>query len=192
LPAAFPGWRLPLPKPVRREVRDIFGEVSVIETCEPEWPDDEDEPMDQKYQVVSSSGRYEDYLEGRIPRFVQSQSHWCGKGLTEVELEKLVKSAGVEGSFEFPLYAPPSSGAMLQETPPSLTARLASLEHRGMEALAQSWAAAMSMPEHTQSVTGVKLSDGWTTSEAMSLLEPIAALAREATGGKGMYLLVEA
>jgi hypothetical protein len=49
----------------------------------------------------------------------------------------------------------------------------------------------MSTPDYTHSVTGVKLSDGWTAGEALEVLGPIAALARQAARGQQMYLLVE-
>ena len=43
LPRNFPGWRLPLAIPVRRQLKNPFtGQTSTIETREPEWPDEED------------------------------------------------------------------------------------------------------------------------------------------------------
>jgi hypothetical protein len=50
----------------------------------------------------------------------------------------------------------------------------------------------MPTPEHTHSVTGVKLSGGWEASEAEAILKPIVALARRASAGQHLYLLTEA
>src|SRR5262245_29535313 len=53
LPRGFPGWRLPLQQPVRREFRNPFtGKVSIIETREPEWPDDADHEGNSGYGVA--------------------------------------------------------------------------------------------------------------------------------------------
>jgi hypothetical protein len=189
LPGGFPGWRLPLKQPVRRKFRDPFtGELSVVETREPEWPEAAGEELNRDYQVVAIEGRYEDYLERRLPSFVRACPHWAAKGLTEVELDPLLKAAGAEGSLEGAIYSPPSLGAVVQGLPPGFLAKLGSLDQK---AVARRWAAAMSTPEHTHSVSGAKLSDGWTTAEALEILQPIAVLAREATRGQRMYLLTE-
>jgi hypothetical protein len=147
LPGGFPGWRLPLAKPVRREVRNPFtGEVAVVETREPEWLEEASEEPEREYQVVTIAGRYEDYLEGRLPPFVRGCPHWAAKGLTEIELAPLLKAAGVAASMECAIYSPPSSGAVVQQFPQAFLARLSSLDQK---AVAQRWAAAMSSPEHT-------------------------------------------
>jgi len=190
LPGGFPGWRLPLAKPVRRKFRNPFtGEESVVETREPEWPDEAGDEPEREYQVVAIEGSYEDYLEGRLPPFVRSCPYWAAKGLTEVELDPLLKAAGVAGSMECALYSPASSGAVVQQFPAELLAKVGSLDQK---AVAKRWAAAMSTPEHTHSVTGVKLSDGWQASEAESILESLVALARRASAGHQLYLLTEA
>lgn len=190
LPGGFPGWRLPLAEPVRREFRNPFtGEVSVVETREPEWPEDASDEPERDYQAAVIQAGYEDYLEGRLRPFVRACPHWCAKGLTEVELEPLLQAAGVATSMEGALYAPPSSGAFVQQLPLEFLATLDSLD---LSEVASQWAAAMSTPEHTHSVTGVRLSDGWTAGEALELLRPIAALASRAGTGQRMYLLTEA
>ncbi len=194
LTSGFPGWLPPLPKPVKRQFKNPFtGETSTVETCEPEWPDAEDAQLtDTKYQVVSIEGNYEDYLEGRLPPFVQGQPHWAAKGLTEVELSPLAQAVDVEVTIEYPLYGPPSSGAVLLAIPSEMPANLASLDERGLNAAAAEWAATMSTPEYTHSVSGVKLNDGWTQSEAIQVFQPIVALARKASAGQRMYVLIEA
>ncbi len=114
----FPDWRLPLPQPVRRERRNPFtGELIIVESREPEWPGDSDLEPPRNYQVATIEGRYEDYLERRLPEFVRACAHWAAKGLTEATVGPLLKAASVDGSWEFAIYSPPSSDATLQELP---------------------------------------------------------------------------
>jgi hypothetical protein len=190
LPGGFPGWQIPLAKAVRREVRNPFtGKLSVVESREPEWPDHAGDETDLEARVVEIDGNYADYLEGRLPPFVRTCAHWAVKGLTEVELIPLVKAAGAAVTLECAMYSPPSSGAILQKLPSDFLAKLGSADQK---ALATKWAAAMSAPEHTHSVAGVKLSDGWTADEALETLQPLVTLAKKATPGQQMYLLTEA
>src|SRR5262249_13358383 len=101
LPGGFPGWRLPLAKPVRRQFRNqLTGEVSALGPGEPEWPEDAGEKLGREYRVATIEGLYEDYLEGRLPPFVRSCPHWAAKGLTVVELKPLFKATGVAASME--------------------------------------------------------------------------------------------
>jgi hypothetical protein len=186
----FPGWKPPLPAPVRREFRNPFTKQLVtIETCGPEWPAEEGADAMPQYRAVAIQGRYEDYLENRLPSFVRDKLHWAAKGLTEIELEPLLAVLGVSTKLRTPLYAPPSSGAALQEFPPEFISALCAGDQ---PQLAKRWAAEMSTPEHTHSVSGNKLSDGWTSEQASQILEPLAALARRATSLQRMYLLIEA
>jgi hypothetical protein len=73
-----------------------------------------------------------------------------------------------------------------------MLSELGTLAQRRLRAVAEKWAARMSAPEHTHSVSGEKLNDEWTSSDAMELLRPIVALAKKASGGEWMYLLIEA
>src|SRR5262249_28346600 len=151
----------------------LTGKVSVVETREPEWPEDVGEEPTRDYQVVKIEGSYEEYLEGRLPPYVRACPHWAAKGLTEVELGPLFEAAGVAGSPEDAIYSPPSPGAFVQQLPSEFLARLGSLDQMGVS---RRWAAAMSTPEHTHSASGVKLSDGWTTTEALEILQPLVTL----------------
>jgi hypothetical protein len=193
LVAGFQGWRLPLPKPVKHEVKNPFtGESITVETREPEWPENEGvDPIDREYRVVAIEGDYKDYLEGRLPPFVRRHPHWAAKGLTEIELTPLAQALGIAAKFECPLYGPPSSGAVLRELPSELPTKLASLDGNGLKAVATKWAATMSTREYTHSVTGVKLNDGWAPSEAMEILQPIVDLAQQTAIGQRVYLLIE-
>jgi hypothetical protein len=170
----FPGWSHPLPEPVRREFENPFtGTVSTMETREPEWPDDAFEAVPPKYQVVAISGSFEDYLENRLPPFVRAKPHWATKGLSEEELGLLAQAVDVEPNFESPLFAPPSSGATLRQLPPELLSQIARLDDRGLELFAEKCAVTMSPSE-------------------AKILRPIVELARRATDGQRMYLLIEA
>src|SRR3954467_11727380 len=97
----FPDWKLPLSEPVCRQVRNPFtGEMMMIETSAPEWPDMEElAPLKQKVTVVSVPGKYEDYLESRVPTIVREHPHWCTKNISEVELGALGEAAGILISF---------------------------------------------------------------------------------------------
>jgi hypothetical protein len=140
---------------------------------------------------VVGKGSYEDYLEGRLSPFVRSSPHWAAKGVTHVELGALAQAIGVNPKFECPLFAHPSAGASLLDLRVELISQLASLDEKALQAVSEKWAATMSTPEHTHSVTGVKLNDGWTPTDALAILLPIAALARQAGDGQRMYLLLE-
>lgn len=194
LATGFPGWLPPLPMPVKRQFCNPFtGMTTTVETREPEWTEGENFGMiDQEYSVVAAKGSYEDYLESRIPPFVQQQQpHWAAKGLTDVEMSSPAQSLRVEGRFERPLYSPPSLGAVLQEFPSEFVRKLGSLDQFVLPAVAEKWAEIMSTPDYTHSVSGEKLNDGWTLSEAMEVLQPLTDLARRGPGQR-MYLLIEA
>lgn len=193
LPGGFPGWCLPLPGPVWREVKNPFtGEVSRVESRAPLWPEDDDESFERDYVVVTGEGSYEDYLEGRLPEFVRAQPHFAAKNLTaEIELEELAQTLGATSEFKDALFSPPSFGAMLQQLPSDFVSKLAALDPRGLETIAGRWAAVMSTPDHTHTVSGKKISDGWNVSEAQEILEPIVSIARQISADQKMYLLVE-
>lgn len=79
--------------------------------------------------------------------------------------------------------------AVLREFPPEFVSKLIESDH---SEIARQWAAAMSTSEFTHSVTGAKLNDGWTRDQALQILIPIVAVARKASPGESMYLLIEA
>ena len=100
LSGGFPGWKLPLAAPVYRKFCNPFtGEESIVETREPDWPEEAASEIESEYQVASIAGRYEDYLESRLPPFVRSCPHWAAKNLTEVQLAPLFDAAGSTGSM---------------------------------------------------------------------------------------------
>ena len=190
LTSGFPGWKPPLPAPVRREYRHPFTKQLIsVETREPEWPAEEASGAMPQFRAVAIQGRYEDYLENRLPPFVRQQQHWAAKGLTDLELEPLLRAIGFGTDLDTPLYAPRSSGAVLREFPANFIPTLIKSDRLGV---ARQWAAEMSTPERTHSVSGNKLSNGWTTQQASQILDPLIALAQKADSGQRIYLLIEA
>jgi hypothetical protein len=187
--SGFPGWKLPLHKPVQREITDFFGEKRTIETREPLWGDvvtgEEPEP---EYGVVAIEGDYAAYLEARLPAFVRKAPHWCSKGLTNVEVDPLGELTDGKPALEEGLFAHPSRSAHLFVFRPSIVDGLL----KAPQQLAQKWAAQMSTPEYTHSVDGSKrLQDDWAVDDALSILRPLGELAKKATPGQRLYLLLE-
>jgi hypothetical protein len=190
LPGGFPGWRLPLAEPVRREVHDPFtGELLVVESRVPEWPEDAFEGTELNYQVVVIEGSYQDYLEDRLPPFVRSCPHWAAKGLTDIELAPLLEAVDLSASLEQPIYAPPPYVYTVQQLPAGFLSKLLSLDQ---QEVARKWASAMSTPEQTHSVSGNRLREDWTVGEALEFLRQLADLASKASAGQQMFLLIEA
>jgi hypothetical protein len=191
--AGFPGWKPPLPKPVRRQVKNFFTSETInIETREPDWAEDEEiELTERQYGVVAIEESYADYLEGRIPQVVHTNPHWCSKGLTEIELNPIGQALCIEPVLDYALYSPPSWGATLQQFHPELLSKIRDMNKKELKAVGKQWAAAMSTPEHTHSVSDAKLSDGWEPVYAISILEKLVEVAQQSTDEHGMYLLIE-
>src|SRR5436190_10616399 len=127
--SAFPSWKLPLPEPVKRDVVNPFTkETMTIETRCPEWPNEETvEESERQYVVISGQGRYEDYLEGRLPRCVRERPHACWKNLTQVELDPLGEAAGFAFAVDDALFCPPHRGDILLQFRHDLIAKLLTL-----------------------------------------------------------------
>jgi hypothetical protein len=68
---------------------------------------------------------------------------------------------------------------------------LLALDNRRVKAIGERWAAIMSTPDYTDSVSGDRLSNGWNVEDAIDIIEPIHRLAQQMSHGQGMYLLVE-
>ena len=184
----FPGWKLPTAEPRTRQIRNPFtGEVSTIETREPEW-DEDNEAQEFVPEVVLIEGNYENYLENRIPALVRSSPHWAAKGLTTVELDVLLECMAVNGSLKSALYAPPSSGALLVKFPADFPSALKTVD---LNTVARAWAEVMSSPDYTHSVDGEKLYDGWDHEDSFEILKSIASIARSAKDEERLFLLIE-
>jgi hypothetical protein len=194
LSAGFPGWKSPLAEPVTRTFMNPFFKTEVtVTTREPEWPESE-AFVPPEYGVVAIQGDYGDYLESRIPAFVRSQHHWCGKGLTSVELDPLIAAAmdSEDAKLEPALFAHPSWSSALDEFPGAFVARLQEANEFAVRQLAQKWAKAMSDPQHTHSVNGDRLEPDWTMDEALRPLQSLVRLAKMRSDDERMYLLTEA
>lgn len=193
--SGFPDWKRPLEQPQKRIVHNPFTSAQMtIETREPEWEDvDSGDFQFPEMQVVTNQGDYGEYLEQRIPPFVRSRPHWCSKSLSSVELEPLVAvvTAVEEPRLEVPLYAHPSLSSMLEQFPLEFVAMIKQFSSGELEKIARVWAETMSSPDFTNSVSGEKLSEGWTVAEATCILTPIVDLARSATGDQRLYVLNE-
>jgi hypothetical protein len=187
--SGFPGWKLPLEKPARREVTDFFGEKRTIETREPLWEDEEaGEEPEPEYGVVAMEGDYAAYLEARLPAFVRRAPHWCSKGLTNVEVDPLGVLTDGKPALVEALFAHPSRNAHLLMFRESIVEQMLT----SPQELARKWAARMSTPEYTHSADGSRrLQDDWTVDDALSILGPLAERAKKARAGQRLYLLLE-
>jgi hypothetical protein len=195
LPAGFCGWKPPLNEPRQRTFLNPYTQEEVTAvTDEPDWPDDSDEFDDPPhYEVVEIHGDYHTYLDQRIPPFVAARPHWCTKGLTDLELEALLAAiTGTSNPFPNALYAPPSLSSVLLRLPDALIVELRGADEGRLLELARTWATAMSQPEHTHSVSGHRLNDGWSVDDALLPLQKLAELVKSQRHGESLYLLVEA
>jgi hypothetical protein len=187
----FPGWKAALDQPVRREVLNPFtGELMVTESRAPEWPDDEggETLFPPQYEAVTINVPYEQYLESRLPTFVRQLPHWASKGLLSTEFAPLLETIGFHEELDMPIYGPPSTGDVVEEFPADFLARVATSD---LTNVAQQWAATMSTPEHTHSVSGKRIYDDWTPSQAMEVLNPMLGLSRASNASQRLYLLTE-
>jgi hypothetical protein len=187
--SGFPGWKLPLDKPVKREITDFFGEQRTIETREPLWEDivPGEEPVPE-YGVVAIEGDYAAYLEAPLPAFVRKSAHWCSKGITNVELDPLGELTDGKPALEEGLFAHPSRSGNIMVFRPSIVSEIL----KAPQSLAEKWAARMSTPEYTHSADGSnRLQDDWSVDDALSILTPLADLAKKASSGQRLYLLLE-
>jgi hypothetical protein len=187
--SGFPGWKLPLDKPVKREITDFFGEKRTIETREPLWEDivPGEEPVPE-YGVVAVEGDYAAYLEARLPAFVRKSPHWCSKGLTNVEVDPLGELTDGKPALEEGLFAHPSRSGHLLVFRQSIVEEI----QKAPQQLAQKWAKRMSTPEYTHSADGSnRLQDDWSVDDVLSILRPLGDLAKKASPGQRLYLLLE-
>ncbi len=185
--SGFPGWKLPLQNPVKRDLTDFFGQKLTIETCEPEWEDVlRDEEPEQG--VVAVEGDYLAYLEARLPVFVREALHWCCKSLTDVEINPLGELIDGKPALEEGLFAHPSRNAHIMVMRPLIVHELLKAPLQ----LAPKWAELMSSPGYTQSADkSDRVQKGWSVEDALSILDPLGELARKSQPGQRLYLLLE-
>ncbi|MEO1529475.1 MAG: hypothetical protein AAFX06_28975 [Planctomycetota bacterium] len=194
LSPAFPDWKEPLPEPVARTTLNPYTREEItITTRAPEWDDFDPEMIEfEEPRVVAIEGDYQDFLENRLPPFVQAQPHWCSKNLTNVEVDPLITVVAGSGgvSLETALYAPPALGCCL-ETFPDAFVEAIPRGGDGVTAIADKWAKAMSHRDYTHNRLGERVMDDWTTDQALSILNPIVDLLQQRTGRQSLHLLVE-
>ena len=75
--------------------------------------------------------------------------------------------------------------------PGAFVARLKAADEPALRAIAQQWASRMSADEFTHSASGQRIQDDWTLEDALSLLAPMAELAKKQQDDQSMYLLTE-
>jgi hypothetical protein len=150
--------------------------------------DDGDTLSMPQYQAVTINVPYEQYLESRLPDFVRQLPHWASKGLLSTEFGPLLATIGFHEELDIPIYGPPSTGDVVEEFPADFLARFAISD---LANVAKQWAAIKSTPEHTHSVSGKRIYDDWTPSQAMEILNPMLGLARASNGSQRLYLLTE-
>lgn len=192
----FPGWKLPLTKPVTRTfMNPLLKEEVTLTSREPEWPDHDRSAFDPpEYGVIRIQGDYGTYLENRLPVFVREHRHWCAKGLTSVEVDPLIALVvGSDvGKLEPALFAHPSIGAAMDVFPEAFVQALGESNEFATRQLAQRYAKLMSEPRYTHSVSGRRLEPDMTLEDALQLVRPIQAVAAQRNTAEQMYLLVEA
>ncbi len=193
LTAGFPEWRPPLQAPVRRQFVDPWTkEVVTVETVEPEWPDEASaQPFVPTFDVMPMQGNYQDYLEGRLPPVVRDRPHWCSKGLTQIQLDPLGEACGLGRVLKSALFCQPDLSSQLLQLHAGLVEILSSIEGRTLKKCAKRWAKLMSHRNHTHSMTGVRMREGWKRDHAMAILNPLQELAIRCDNGKAVYLLIE-
>lgn len=193
LSSLFPGWQPPLPEPIVRESKNPFtGQGTRVSTREHDWPEEAvREPRGAPLEPLSIRGSYEEYLEDRFSGPLRDQSHWCSKGLAQVELEPLGRAVNVVPALQAALYSPPLAGALLEELRPELVAKLTAVNDNALREIAKRWAAIMSDREHTHSETGKRALGGWSLEQALEILQPLSTLARKASSEQRLYLLIE-
>lgn len=195
LTSRFQGWKLPLPEPVVRTIKNPFTQEEITVTSqEPDWEDYDPTNIEMpEYKVVEIQGDYQDYLEQRVPQAVQQLPHWCSKNLTMIEMNPLVATicSSPGAGLKAPLFSPPTLSSGLEEFPAEFSAKLKEMGSSELRVTAANWAAIMSTPEHTHSVAGTRLNDGWAVEEALGILQPISELTNRQVGDQTMYLLYE-
>ena len=105
-----------------------------------------------------------------------------------MELEPLFEAIGFEAEMSPAMYSPPALGSMLERVPSQF---LSGLGSANVADLSKRWAAAMSTSEHTHSIAGDRVSEGWKPEDALAILRPLADLAHKAQPAQQMFLLIE-
>jgi len=162
----------------------------IFPSREPEWDDVDPDAS----EVRTASTGYDDasHFERRISPF-ESLPHLCSKGLTNVEMEPLVAAILniEEQDLEPALYAHPSFGQSIVGFPEAFVRSLQSAAESILRKFAESSSAKMWAIENGLSGGSKANRDFWTTDQALTILKPIAELARQRTSCQSMYLLMK-
>jgi hypothetical protein len=192
LEAAFPGWKKPLPAPVKRTTINPFtrtpqtydswepDEVLIQPSAAPSTP--------PAPRVVAMQGDYQSYLRQRLPAGLHGLPLFPAKGVLSPHVEQLL--AAVAGRAEehlkpalFPLGGSRATGKTLDVLPAWGAEALAGLDHTASSGIGDRLATA----------EGWFADDGWGAADCARLigdLRDIALKARETR--RSVYLLTEA
>jgi hypothetical protein len=191
LAAGFPTWKPPLPEPVDRKIKNpVTGGYFTIPSLVPEWPDQPEislQPIPQSSHAAPTSAGQ---AAPPLPEVVRSHPHWTGKEIGAFNLERLSDVIGAPATLECPLYGPPTCTQMLVAIPTTFFAKLRSLDLASLTAVAEEWADALKMPEDIEPLEGEPDEEPWSPADALSILEAMVNLARQAEGQEQMYLLM--
>jgi hypothetical protein len=188
LDSAFPGWRKPLPKPVKKtRINPFTKKPQTYESWEPEdvVSDDLNKPGPG---VVQIHGDYQTYLRERLPARLKTLPMLAAKGVLSTHVEQLL--AAVAGRAEerlLPAMFPPGGSAATGKT-------LDVFPAWGIEALAELVDDALpSIGEQLATAEGWFADEGWTPRDCSSLLGELRRMALNAREGqRSLYLLTEA
>jgi hypothetical protein len=187
LAGAFPGWRQPLPSPVKRtRVNPFTKKPQTYDSWEPE--DIEPGPARAANpRVVPIRDDYQTYLRERLPAAMRTWPQLPTKGVLSPHVEQLLAVVGGRAEERVvPALFPPggsASGTTLDVLPAWAIEALASVRSEAVRSLGQQLATA----------EGWFADESWAREDCAGLIESLNTLALKARdGARRLYLLTEA
>ena len=126
LRAACPGWKAPLPRPVKRQGVNPFTKKPI--------------------EILTTAPDPAEFDAGASKHADSARLHRVDlKGLSPVELEGLVRvvleesDSQVSNVYDVPLYAPPGTDEVIFRVPPALVDRLARLDAAALASCVEQW-----------------------------------------------------
>lgn len=189
LATGFPNWKPPLKKPVLRRVKNPAGGFFTIPSIAPEWPEYAEVPLEQLGERRSSE---EEFSESRLPAVVRDHPHFATELIGTSPLTVLSDVIGASSTFELALCAPPIVSQQLVEFPEPMFSKLKTLDVNELPAIAGRWAEKLLPPDDWEPEEGEPVEEPWSVEFALSILEPMVGLAKQAEDGERMYMFVKA
>jgi hypothetical protein len=187
LAGALPGWRQPLPSPVKRtRVNPFTRQPQTYESWEPEHIEPRPTPLANP-RVIEMRGDYPTYLRERLPAGMRTWPHFPTKGVLSPHVAQLLALVGGRAEERLvPALFPPggsASGTTLDVLPAWAIDTLADVQRDAIPSLSKQLATAK----------GWFADEGWGVEGCAGLLEGLHALAFKARDGvRRLYLLTEA